>query len=87
MPRMSKVDAPDQLTLEGYEGAFGAPGADYTVGFERYTADADLSPMFMGLPDDRCHSFVFGNASNDARECQQIGDHGPAPDGRRSGLT
>ena len=60
MPRMSKSEAPDQLTLEGYEGAFGELGPEYTVGFERYTADADLSPMFEGLPDDRCQCPHWG---------------------------
>ena len=49
MPRMSKAEAPEKVTLEGYEGAFGELGPEYTVGFERYTADADLSPMFKGL--------------------------------------
>ncbi|MGN6172735.1 MAG: hypothetical protein ACTHPS_07260, partial [Streptosporangiaceae bacterium] len=26
----------------------------YTVCFESHTADADLTPIFRGLPDDRC---------------------------------
>ncbi len=41
------------MTLEGYEGHFEELGG-YTVGFETYTADADLAPLFAGLPDDRC---------------------------------
>ena len=41
------------MTLEGYEGHFEHLGG-YTVGFETYTADADLAPLFAGLPDDRC---------------------------------
>jgi len=57
---MSKAEAPEKLTLEGYEGAFGELGPEYTVGFERYTADADLSPMFKGLPDDRCQCPHWG---------------------------
>ena len=60
MPRMSKAEAPEKVTLEGYEGAFGELGPEYTVGFERYTADADLSPMFKGLPDDRCQCPHWG---------------------------
>ena len=39
--------------MEGYEGRF-AELDGYTVRFETYTADADLSPYFKGLPDDRC---------------------------------
>jgi hypothetical protein len=57
---MSRVEAPDQLPLEGYEGAFGELGPDCTVGFERHTADADLSPLFKGLPDDRCQCPHWG---------------------------
>jgi hypothetical protein len=41
------------MELEGYEGHFEDFGP-YTVGFERYHADADLAPLFTGLPDDRC---------------------------------
>ena len=32
----------------------------YTVGFETYTADADLAPLFKGLPDDRCQAPHWG---------------------------
>ncbi|MEO8477728.1 MAG: cupin domain-containing protein [Actinomycetota bacterium] len=60
MPRMSKSEAPDKLEVEGYEGAFGTLGPDYTVGFERYTADADLRDLFKGLPDDRCQCAHWG---------------------------
>jgi hypothetical protein len=41
------------MEVEGYEGHFEDFGP-YTVGFEHYTADADLAPLFVGLPDDRC---------------------------------
>ena len=30
------------------------------VGFETYTADADLAPLFEGLPDDRCQCPHWG---------------------------
>ena len=32
----------------------------YTVAFETYTADADLSLFFVGLPDDRCQCIHLG---------------------------
>ncbi len=32
----------------------------YSVGFETYTADADLSPLFVGLPNDRCQCTHWG---------------------------
>ena len=59
MPKISKQDAPEFVELEGYEGRFGQL-LDYTVGFETYTADADLSELFKGLPDDRCQCPHFG---------------------------
>ena len=59
MPKLSKNDAPDALTLDGYEGHFGEL-ADYTVGFETYTAEADLADLFKGLPEDRCQCPHWG---------------------------
>ncbi|HXG77571.1 MAG TPA: hypothetical protein VNJ53_13480 [Gaiellaceae bacterium] len=53
MPSVSRHDASESFALEGYEGHFENFGP-FTVGFERYTADADLAPLFRGLPDDRC---------------------------------
>ena len=53
MPKASKSTATDTFELDGYEGHFEDFGP-YTVGFERYTADANLAPLFVGLPDDRC---------------------------------
>jgi hypothetical protein len=59
MPKLNKKDATDVMEVEGYEGHFGQL-LDYTVGFETYTADADLSDLFKGLPDDRCQSPHWG---------------------------
>src|SRR5262245_11640616 len=59
MPKISKQDAADSIELEGYEGHF-AELDGYTVGFETYTADADLADMFKGLPDDRCQCPHWG---------------------------
>ena len=53
MPRASKTSASEAIALEGYEGHFEDFGP-YTVGFETYTANAELAPLFAGLPDDRC---------------------------------
>jgi hypothetical protein len=53
MPQASITTASESVELEGYEGHFEDFGP-YTVGFERYTADADLGSLFAGLPDDRC---------------------------------
>jgi hypothetical protein len=59
MPKLSKKDAADVITLDGYEGHFGELD-DFTVGFESYSADADLSDLFKGLPDDRCQCPHWG---------------------------
>src|SRR4051812_46071070 len=32
----------------------------YTVGFETFREDADATPLFKGLPDDRCQSPHWG---------------------------
>jgi mannose-6-phosphate isomerase-like protein (cupin superfamily) len=54
MPKASKETASESMTLEGYEGHFEHFDGGYSVGFETYTADADLAPLFAGLPDDHC---------------------------------
>ena len=59
MPKASKTTASQTEKLEGFEGHYEELGG-YTVGFETYTADADLSPFFQGLPDDRCQCPHFG---------------------------
>jgi len=59
MGKASRATAPDKQSFEGYVGAF-AEIDDYTVAFEEYTADADLAPLFVGLPDDRCQAPHWG---------------------------
>lgn len=60
MPKASKTTASDSMVLDGYEGHFENFDGGYTVGFETYTADADLTPLFRGLPDDRCQCAHWG---------------------------
>lgn len=59
MPKLGKQDAGDVVKVEGFEGHFGHLD-DYTVGFETYTADVDLSDLLKGLPDDRCQCPHWG---------------------------
>ena len=59
MPKVGKDEISEVLSMEGYEGRF-AELDGYTVGFETYTADANLSPYFKGLPDDRCQCPHWG---------------------------
>lgn len=89
MPGTSKAAASEHIELEGYEGHFEDFGP-YTVGFERYSADADLAPLFAGLPDDRCQcphmgyviqgkvKFTFADG---AEETFEAGDAYYAPPG------
>ena len=53
MSKASKSSAADHVEMEGFEGHYAELGGT-TVGWETYTADADLTPLFVGLPDDRC---------------------------------
>jgi hypothetical protein len=53
MSKASKASATDHVRAEGFDGHYAELGGT-TVGFERYTADADMTPLFVGLPDDRC---------------------------------
>jgi hypothetical protein len=59
MPGASKETASESMEVEGYEGHFERVG-EYTVAFETYTADSDLTPFFKGLPDDRCQCPHWG---------------------------
>lgn len=59
MGRIGKTDAPEHLEAPGYEGYLGEIEG-YTVAFETYTADADLSPLFAGLPNDHCQCPHWG---------------------------
>ena len=60
MPKASKETASETVEVEGYEGHFEHFDGGYSVGFETYTADADLAPLFKGLPDDRCQCPHWG---------------------------
>jgi hypothetical protein len=60
MPKASKQSASDHETLEGYEGHFEHFDGGWTVGFETYTEDADLGPLFRGLPHDQCQCEHMG---------------------------
>ena len=77
------------MSVEGYEGHFEQLG-DYTVLFETYTADADLAPFFVGLPDDRCQCPHMGYVlkgkvkftfTDGAEETYEAGDAYYAPPG------
>jgi mannose-6-phosphate isomerase-like protein (cupin superfamily) len=60
MPHASKATASETVKLEGYEGHMENLEGGYTVAFEKYSADADLTPFFKGLPDDQCQAEHWG---------------------------
>ena len=51
MPKASKATIDDVVVVPGFEGRY-AELLDHTVGFERYSEESDLAPLFVGLPDD-----------------------------------
>jgi hypothetical protein len=53
MPSVSKDNAPTKVAWDGVDIDHADLEGGYTVCFERHTADADLAPLFRGLPEDR----------------------------------
>src|SRR5215216_979803 len=60
MPKTSSATASESIEVPGFEGHYEKLEGGYTVGFETYTEDADLTPFFKGLPDDRCQAAHWG---------------------------
>ncbi|HZX55364.1 MAG TPA: hypothetical protein VFE86_11830 [Ilumatobacteraceae bacterium] len=59
MPRTSKDEAELVVQSEVLTSRHAELG-EYTVAFEEYHVDADGTPMFKGLPDDRCQCPHWG---------------------------
>ena len=59
MPKASKQTASTVQDMGVMEGRYEELGG-YTVGFETFREDADATPLFKGLPDDRCQSPHWG---------------------------
>jgi hypothetical protein len=59
MGTVSKGSTGEPIEGPGFEGRYGETEG-YTVGFEKYSDHADLTPFFVGLPDDRCQSPHWG---------------------------
>jgi hypothetical protein len=88
VPKVSKASAPhaeDMGVLVGHYGELDG----YTVGFEHFRENADATPLFKGLPDDRCQSphwgYVVGGSVKfvyaDREEIYETGDAYYAPPG------
>jgi hypothetical protein len=59
MPRTRKDEAPLMIAEPVIEGRYVALD-DWTVSFERFPIGSDPSPVFRGLPDDRCQCEHWG---------------------------
>ena len=88
MPKASKETAPQVEDMRVMVGHY-AELDGYTVGFETFREDADATPLFKGLPDDRCQSphwgyVVAGSLTfkyADREETYETGDAYYAPPG------
>jgi hypothetical protein len=59
MPKVSRTSAAHVEDLGAMVGHYGELDG-FTVGFEQFREAADATPLFKGLPDDRCHSPHWG---------------------------
>jgi hypothetical protein len=88
VPKVSKATAPQTEDIGVLVGRYGELDG-YTVGFEEYREDADATPFFKGLPDDRCQSPHWGYVVSgrvtfryaDREESYEAGDAYYAPPG------
>ena len=88
VPKISKTTAPQVEDVGMMIGRYGQLDA-YTVGFEDFRSDADATPLFKGLPDDRCQSPHWGYVVSgrvtfryaDRDEVYEAGDAYYAPPG------
>lgn len=54
MPKVSRETASEKMEMDGLEVRLEHMQGGYSVCFESHKADANLSPLFKGLPNDRC---------------------------------
>jgi hypothetical protein len=89
MPKVSKDTASGRVSLEGLDVWQEHFEGGYSVCFESHGADADLAPLFRGLPDDRCQvprlGYVVAGAMTfrfaDREETYEAGDAYYVPPG------
>jgi hypothetical protein len=94
MPSANHTETPIAVDLDVLEARFSELD-DYTVSFEHYKQDFDLSPLLRGLPDDRCQSAHWGFVRSgeltfrwaDRDETYRAGDAYYAPPGHAPSMT
>jgi hypothetical protein len=57
--KLNKDSAPQVESMPGFEGRY-AREDGYILGFESFDQAGDFTPMYQGLPDDRCQSHHWG---------------------------
>ena len=60
MLKASRETASETIHGAGFEGHYEDFEGGYTVGFETFSEDVDMTPRLKGLPDDRCQSPHWG---------------------------
>lgn len=60
MPKASRETATESVDGSGFEGHYENFEGGYTVGFETFTEEVDMTPRLKGLPDDLCQSPHWG---------------------------
>lgn len=93
MPKLSKTLVEGQNQGPGTE--WGTHLEGYKVSIVETTADADLSPLLVGLPNDQCHSPHWGFVKKgsmwwnygDHEEVTEAGEAFYIPPGHTSGAT
>ena len=58
----------------GFEGRYEGFEGGYTVGFETFTEDVDMTPRLKGLPEDSCQAPHWGYVV-EGRLTYKIGEH------------
>lgn len=59
MPSANHMTTPVAVDEEQLEGRYASLDG-YTVGFETFKQDADATPLFIGLPENRCQCPHWG---------------------------
>ena len=58
--KTSRDSASEIVRGSGFEGHYEGFGGGYTVGFETFTEDVDMTPRLEGLREDRCQAPHWG---------------------------
>jgi quercetin dioxygenase-like cupin family protein len=62
--KASRETASEVIHGAGFEGRYEDFDGGYTVGFETFTADVDMTPHLKGLPQDSCPASHWGYVVN-----------------------